>query len=198
MKSILFPVILFTLSMTVTPGPNNILLTASGARFGYKKTMPLIAGIVLGLLSQLILSAWGLGYLFQEFPLFKNVLKVAGTAYILYLAFKIAFKSRVNSSEDHNQKPLTTLQGAAFQYLNPKAYIMSITAMSVFPLEGQDFLPSALLIIASFLVITPLSISVWAYFGSLLNKLFPPGKSRQKMNFLLGGITAASAVFIIL
>ncbi len=198
MKSILLPVILFVLSMTITPGPNNMLLTATGARFGYRKALPLVAGIVLGLLSLLILSALGLGILFQEYPVIKSILKVTGTLYILYLAFSIAFKRKGQSHKEESAKPLNILQGAAFQYLNPKAYIMCITAMSVFPLSGADYLPSALLIIACFLVITPFSVSVWAYFGSVLNRIFPPGRSRKRMDYFLGSLTAASAVFIVL
>ena len=198
MKSILLPVILFVLSMTITPGPNNMLLTATGARFGYRKALPLVAGIVLGLLSLLIMSALGLGILFQKYPLIKQGLKVTGTLYILYLAFIIAFKKGEGSREEKAEKPLNILQGAAFQYMNPKAYIMCITAMSVFPLTGSEYLPSALFIIGCFLVITPFSVSVWAYFGTVLNRIFPPGGSRRKMDYFLGGLTAASALFIIL
>ncbi|MBF9019018.1 MULTISPECIES: LysE family translocator [unclassified Oceanispirochaeta] len=198
MKSIVIPVLLFVLTMTVTPGPNNMLLTASGARFGYRRTLPFIAGIVLGIISQLILSALGLGYLFQHYPLAQKVLKIAGSAYILYLAVKIAMPSGKSKKKGENvEEPMHFIQGALFQYLNPKAYIMTITAMSVYPLQGDMYFRSSLFILLSFLIICPLSISLWAGFGSLLKKVMKEGRYAGRLNLFLGGITALSVVFIL-
>ena len=198
MKSIVIPVLLFVLTMTVTPGPNNMLLTASGARFGYRRTLPFIAGIVLGIISQLILSALGLGYLFQHYPLAQKVLKIAGSAYILYLAVKIALPSGKSKKKGENvEEPMHLIQGALFQYLNPKAYIMTITAMSVYPLQGDMYFRSSMFILLSFLLICPLSISLWAGFGSLLKKVMKEGRYAGRLNLFLGGITALSVVFIL-
>ena len=198
MKSIVIPVLLFVLTMTVTPGPNNMLLTASGARFGYRRTLPFIAGIVLGIISQLILSALGLGYLFQHYPLAQKVLKIAGSAYILYLAVKIAMPSGKSKKKGENvEEPMHLIQGALFQYLNPKAYIMTITAMSVYPLQGAMYFRSSMFILLSFLIICPLSISLWAGFGSLLKKFMKEGRYAGRLNLFLGGITALSVVFIL-
>ena len=86
MYAIILPVFLFTLSMTITPGPNNMLLTASGARFGYRRTLPLIGGIVLGIISQLVLSALGLGVLFESIPVLKIFYKC-----LLFYSFRIHF-----------------------------------------------------------------------------------------------------------
>jgi threonine/homoserine/homoserine lactone efflux protein len=198
MKSIVIPVLLFVLTMTATPGPNNMLLTASGARFGFRRTLPLIAGIVLGIISQLILSALGMGYLFQLFPLAQKVLKITGSAYILYLAVKIGMSpGKGNKDDEKVEEPMHMLQGALFQYLNPKAYIMTITAMSVYPLQGDMYFKSSLFILLSFLIICPLSISIWAGFGSLLKKVMKEGRYAGKVNLFLGGITALSVVFIL-
>lgn len=198
MNSIILPVILFTLSMTITPGPNNMLLTASGAQFGFKRTLPFIGGIVLGIASQLILSAMGMGLLFQRFPWLKLVLKIAGSIYLVYLAVKIAFQPRSSAQKDSDQRPMKFLEGAAFQYLNPKAYVMTITAMAVYPLEGSSYLPSAAFILISFLIICPLSISLWAAFGSILNRWMNQEKFRRTLNYSLGAITALSVVFIVI
>lgn len=198
MKNIIIPVLLFTLTMTITPGPNNMLLTASGARFGFRKTLPFIGGIVLGIISQLLLSALGLGYLFEHYPLAQKILKITGSLYILFLAYHIA-----NPSDSHRkgsqsiQKPIQLVQGALFQYLNPKAYIMTITAMSVYPLQGELYLRSSLFILLSFVVICPLSISLWAAFGTLLKVFMKEGKHAGKVNIFLGVITAFSVVFIL-
>jgi threonine/homoserine/homoserine lactone efflux protein len=196
--TIILPVFLFALSMTITPGPNNMLLTASGARFGYRRTLPLIGGIVLGIVSQLVLSALGLGILFERLPLVKNLLKLFGVLYLLYLAYRIAFTSGKEGRTEKAQRPLNLIEGAGFQYLNPKAYIMSITAMSVYPLEGQLYIPSALLIIGFFIVITPLSISLWAGFGTLLGRVMSSTRYARGVRMLLGGMTAASVVFIVI
>ncbi|WP_319475712.1 LysE family translocator [Marispirochaeta aestuarii] len=198
MSAIILPVFLFTLSMTITPGPNNMLLTASGARFGYRRTLPLIGGIVLGIISQLVLSALGLGVLFQSIPVLKGLLKVFGVLYLVYLAYRIAFTPGKKKYGKEAEQPLGLMAGAGFQYLNPKAYIMSITAMSVYPVQGELFLPSALLIIAFFLVITPLAISVWAGFGTLLGRLMSSARYARGVRMLLGGMTAASVVFILI
>lgn len=198
MKSIMIPVVLFVITMTVTPGPNNMLLTASGARFGYRRTLPFIAGIVLGIISQLILSALGMGYLFQLFPIAQKILKIVGSAYILYLAVKIGMSPVKGIKDDKSvEEPMRMFQGALFQYLNPKAYIMTITAMSVYPLQGELYFKSSLFILLSFLIICPLSISIWAGFGSLLKKVMKEGRYAGKVNLFLGGITALSVVFIL-
>jgi len=198
MKGIMLPVILFTLSMTATPGPNNMLLTVTGARFGFKKTLPMIAGIVLGIVSQLLLSAWGLGVLFQNLPLIQDILKIAGSLYIFYLAIKTAFPGQKKKQSHQKDSPMGLLQSAGFQYLNPKAYIMTITAMSVYPLEGELYLLSTLFILISFLIICPISISLWAGFGSLLNGWINDGTKGKWINYGLGMVTASSVIFILL
>lgn len=187
---------LFTLIMTITPGPNNMLLTLSGSQFGYKKTLPFIGGIVLGILSQLFLSALGLGLIFERFPYFQKILKVVGTAYILYLAYKIAFTKKRKSTHKVAEKPLGYFQGAAFQYMNPKAYIMTVTAISVYSTPGEKYIYSVGVIIMTFTLVTPFSISLWAGFGSLLGRV-SGGDQSIKINLFLGLITAGSALLML-
>ena len=198
MNSIFIPVILFAVTMTITPGPNNMLLTASGARFGYRKTLPFLVGIVLGLQTQLLLCAFGLGVLFRSYPQIQIFLKWAGSGYILYLGYKIAFSGGDGSKGGSQSKPMTFLQGALFQYLNPKAYIMSLTAMSVYPLQGEKFILSSFFILFCFLMITPLCISLWAGFGTVLKKGLKSGRQGRLVNLSLGLITAVSVVFILI
>ncbi len=89
MQAIIFPVIIFSLVMTITPGPNNMLLTASGTQFGYRRTFPLIIGIMIGVVSMMALAGMGLGVLFDRYPIIKQVLTYVGSGYIIYLAVKI-------------------------------------------------------------------------------------------------------------
>ena len=198
MKAILMPALLFIFTMSITPGPNNMVLTASGARFGYARTLPLLLGILAGMQSLLILSALGLGVLFEKFPLFHQGLKFAGTAYILYLAVKIAFFSHAPGEGEDVEKPLSLFQGVLLQYINPKAYIMAVTVVSVYPQKGDLYWPSLLLIALIFAVIPFFSISLWTGFGSLLSRWMSDKRTGKRMGYLLGGLTAASAVFIIL
>ena len=198
MKAILLPAILFIFTMSITPGPNNMVLTASGARFGYVRTLPLLMGILTGMQSLLFLSALGLGALFEEFPLFHRGLKFAGTAYILYLAAKIAFFSHGSGEEKEVDKPLSLLQGILLQYINPKAYIMAVTVVSVYPQKGDLYWPSLILIALIFTVIPFFSISLWTGFGSLLSRWMVNERTGKPVGYVLGGLTAASAVFIIL
>ncbi|MFW5694811.1 MAG: LysE family translocator [Alkalispirochaeta sp.] len=196
MDTILVPVLLFAISMSITPGPNNMLLTASGATYGYRRTVPLICGIVAGIVSLLTLSALGLGTLFESVPLLRTILKIAGSVYLVYLAFRIAFSDAKTSGGASRERPLSFLEGAAFQYLNPKAYVMTITAMSVYPLSGSAYLPSAALIVAVFIAVTPISISLWAGFGTLLGTLMTSPRSARAVRLSLGALTLGSVVFV--
>ncbi len=195
MENIFIPLFLFALIMTVTPGPNNMLLTVSGARFGYRKTIPFILGVVAGLVSQLCLSALGLGALFERFPELQNILKAAGSLYILYLAYKISFSRKTVKENAEMGKPLNFFQGALFQYINPKACLMTITAMSVYSVQGKYYPRSVFLIIAVFALLTPATISLWAGFGMFLGRL-AGNRHAGKINLLLGALTAGSVVFI--
>jgi len=192
-----FPFLLFALIMTVTPGPNNLMLALSGSRFGFRRTLPLLLGIVAGILSQICLSALGLGLIFERYPAAQKILKIAGSAYILFLAVKTAFPGGGHGPEEGEERTPRFLEGALFQYLNPKAYIMTLTAVSVYALPGERFLPSSLVILATFALVAPLSISLWAGFGAVLGQ-YGKGRHSRLINLLLGAGTASTALFILL
>ncbi len=141
----LFPIIFFAISMCITPGPNNIMLTASGANFGFKRTLPHILGIEFGMLFLFSLSALGLGVLFKQFPICQIILKVLGSCYLLYLAWRIAFSKRKETPAGKT-KPLNIFQAAAFQLLNPKAFIITLTAMSTFTKSGAEYSSSYIIL----------------------------------------------------
>jgi threonine/homoserine/homoserine lactone efflux protein len=196
MTDIILPVFLYTLTMTGTPGPNNMMLTASGARFGYRRTIPLILGIVLGVLVLLGLSALGLGALFTRFPVLKDVLKVLGSVYLIYLSWMIGFSGKSSSAGRTSEKPLSVLHGFGFQFLNPKAYLMTLTVMSVYPLKGEYFAGSVLVIIAIFALIAPLAVSLWAGFGTLLGRFMDLSLRGRIIRISLSLLTLVSVIFI--
>ena len=198
MLNTLFPTALFALSMTATPGPNNMLLTASGTTFGFRGTMQTIAGMVLGIQTQLLLSAAGLGVLFTGVPVLQTILRIVGVTYLLYLAYRIAFGSRGVDDDRRPAKPISWVEGALFQYLNPKAWITSLTAMSVYTAEGDRYIGSAAMVCGVFLLIMPMSVSLWAMFGSALGRFLNAGPLARPLRWTLALMTAASGAFVVL
>src|SRR5262249_2063697 len=115
--------------MSITPGPNNVMLTASGANFGFRRTLPHMFGISAGCAVQLIAVGAGLGALFSHWPVLQTVLQWAGAAYLLWLGWKLIGSGEIR--EGHAAQPVTFLQAAAFQFVNPKAWVMSLSAVAL-------------------------------------------------------------------
>ena len=131
---------LFALVTSITPGPNNTMLLASGVNFGFNRTIPHMLGITCGFFSLVLAVGLGLGAMFQTYPLFYTILRYAGAAYLLYLAWKIAHSGPVSDSRAGNHAPISYWGAAAFQWVNPKAWIMAIGAISTYtPLQGYFF-----------------------------------------------------------
>ncbi|MGL1893880.1 MAG: LysE family translocator [Spirochaetaceae bacterium] len=192
----ILPVIIFAVSMSITPGPNNIMLTASGANFGFIKTIPHILGIVTGIAFMNILSAVGLSKLFNMFPNIQNVLKYIGIVYMMFLAYKIAFSAGVKNS-DKVSKPLNFFQAMLFQALNPKAIIMCITAITVYSLEGRLFYKSVVYILVIFLLFGVSSISIWAGFGTILKRILKNRRYLKIFNYFMGFMCCLSAIILL-
>jgi len=148
-----FAICLFALVTTGTPGPNNIMLTSSGANFGFRKTIPHMAGVNLGLISLHLLMGLGLGAIFIQFPMLQNILKVLGSAYLLWLAWKMLGNSV--AATRNTPQPLTMLQAASFQYVNPKAWVMAIGANVSFSLAGDLYWVSVVAIIGAYFLVGP-------------------------------------------
>lgn len=121
--------------MTWSPGPNNLMLAASGARFGYRRTLPHVLGIMFGGFSIFFAMAMGLGVIFEAYPQIQTAMKFIGSAYLLYLAYRIAVAPM--PTDDNEQKPMGFWAAAAFQYVNPKVYVMGIGLIAGFlPSDG--------------------------------------------------------------
>ncbi|MES1924932.1 LysE family translocator [Salinisphaera sp. T31B1] len=193
----LFSVVLFAVSMTATPGPNNVMLTASGALYGYRRTLPHILGIMIGCLVLFTAIALGLGIVFQRFPLVQQGLRIAGAVYLLYLAWKIASAPPPSLAHDADARPLTLWQAALFQFANPKAWVMGLTLMASFlPDDGPVFFNALVLALLMELVAFP-CISFWAGFGMAISRVLTSARSWRIFNAVMGGMTAACVVFIL-
>lgn len=164
----LLALFLFAFTTSITPGPNNMMLFASGVNFGFARTIPHMLGIGAGFLSLLVAVGLGLGALLHSVPMLYMGLKFAGGAYLIWIAWKIG-TSRTLSEGKAGAVPMTFLQAAAFQWINPKAWVMAVTAMATYTTE-QAYVTSVLIVGAIFAIVNVPSVSTWAGFGSALRQ----------------------------
>ncbi|OOV86550.1 hypothetical protein BTA35_0213195 [Oceanospirillum linum] len=197
MEGFYLPVALFVLSTAGTPGPNNIILTATGARFGFRKSLPGVYGIIFGTASQIVMVAAGLGILFQQWPILHTLLKMAGGAYLVWLAWKILRSPVQEMSVEEGQEPVGFIQMALFQYLNPKAWVMNLSMVSAFSVAGEVYWQSIMLIILVAFTVMNMTQNAWAGFGSAIGRLLTSDQIRGRFNMLMATLTALSVYFIL-
>lgn len=182
--------LLFSFASSITPGPNNIMLLTSGVNFGFKKTIPHMFGIAFGFGLLLLSVGFGLREVFEQFPIMELVLKIVGGIYLIYLAWKIANSSSVQTG-DTVSKPMTFLAASLFQWVNPKAWVMAIYAMTAY--TGQpDFTTSVFIVTAAFVVINFPSVSVWCGFGVALREWLSDPKRLRIFNITMAILLIAS------
>lgn len=165
--SVLVALAAFAFVTTVTPGPNNLMLLASGANFGFKKTLPHMVGIVVGLSLLTLVVGGGLMALFEAYPILNTWLSILSAAYLLWLAWKIATAAPLKEN-DGKGKPMTLLQAAAFQWVNPKAWAMGLSAITLY--APNKTLLSVLIVASVFAVVSFPAISVWAWLGIMVRQ----------------------------
>ncbi|WP_424965731.1 LysE family translocator [Dinoroseobacter sp. S375] len=186
----------FALVSSITPGPNNLMVLASGANFGIRRTVPHLLGISLGHAFMVLLLGLGLGQVFVTWPVFHTVLKIASVAYMGWLAWKIANAAAPEGAETEG-RPFTFLQAAAFQWVNPKAWVMGVTAVTVYTAPGAGAL-GAVLVAAAFCATNFPSVSIWAWMGTQVARwLSSPGRLRV-FNWSMAVLLMASLVPILL
>ncbi len=157
----------FAFVSSITPGPNNTMLLASGVNYGFRRTLPHIAGISLGCMVMLLLVGLGLGQVFAAVPQLYDVLRYAGAAYLLWLAWKIATAGMMTDQGTGGGRPLTFWQAAAFQWVNPKAWILVVGAVSTYA-PREDFGRNVVVLAVLLGLVNAPSICVWAGFGTAL------------------------------
>ncbi|ENN87682.1 putative transmembrane transporter protein [Rhizobium freirei PRF 81] len=160
--------LLFAFTTSITPGPNNMMLFASGVNFGFRRTIPHMLGIGVGFLSLLLGVGLGLGAVLHTVPILYTLLKFAGGAYLVWIAWKIGTSRSLTESEGSAQ-PMSFMSAAAFQWVNPKAWVMAVTAMATYTNE-QLYLVTVLLVGLAFAAVNLPSVSTWAGFGSALRE----------------------------
>lgn len=197
MPELILPLLLFSISMTITPGPNNVMVTASGVNFGYKKTLPHILGITFGFPVMIVLIGLGLGSIFKSFPVIHHILKYIGATYLLYLAWKIATFSSANNNGDRN-KPFTFWQAVIFQWVNPKAWVIAVGAIATFTSVGRDVFLEVLLIAFVFCIICFPCVSLWAFLGTNIKRLLTTDYYRKIFNISMACLLVLSLLPVFL
>ena len=190
-----FALISYYFVMFVTPGPNNAMLTASGIKFGFKKTIPHLIGIPFGHTIQITLVCFGLGNLFQKYPLIQNYLKWLCFFYLLYLGWKI-----IGSFSEHKKesgRPLKLYEAALFQFMNPKAWVVALTAATAFfPVNENFYLATTFVALTAPFICFP-SICLWALFGSSIKILIKNAKIKKIIEYFLAVLLIITAIIIL-
>jgi threonine/homoserine/homoserine lactone efflux protein len=180
----LLPLTAYCALMSGTPGPNNVMLATSGANFGYRRTLPHMLGINAGVFVLTMAVCLGLGAVFARFPAVHATLKVVGALYLVYLAWKLAGASVARSASA--SAPLSFVQGAAFQVVNPKTWMKAATIAAVFMPTGVSPLAGALLVSIVGLVVGFPLISLWALFGVAIGRWLDSPRRLRIFNGAMG------------
>lgn len=186
---LLFALISFAFVTSITPGPNNLMLMASGANFGFRRTVPHIFGISLGHALMVFLVGLGIAGLFQTFPATKTALKLVSVVYMLWLAWKIAHAAAPGVGRAAAQ-PMSFLQAAAFQWVNPKAWAMALGAISAYAQGGG--LTATLIVCVVFACTNLPSVSIWAWTGEALRHWLAEPARLRLFNWTMAGLLVLS------
>ena len=190
-------IIIFCLVTSITPGPNNIMLMTSGLNHGVLKTIPHISGIIVGFPLMVAALGFGLGTIFFNYPVIHQFIKIVGIGYLLFLAWKIANTTNTNTGK-HLREPLTFIQAAAFQWLNPKAWVIAIGAIATFTTVG-NIQSQVVIIVFAYLFVGSFSMGLWLLMGASLQKILRSQKQLQVFNAVMAILlvmSVAPMVFI--
>ena len=186
----LLGVILFAFVVSITPGPNNAMLLASGVNFGFRPTIPHLLGVDLGFAVMLIAVGLGIGSVFAAVPILHTVLRYAGTAYLLYLAWRIA-RSGAPGAGDARSRPMSFLQAALFQWVNPKGWLAALGAIATYT-PAQGFFANLLTVTAVYALVMAPCICIWTVLGTALRRFLGDPRWMRAFNVAMALLLVAS------
>jgi len=186
--------VVFSIVSSGSPGPNNVLLWASGAAFGFGPTMPHVFGTALGIGVLALIAAAGLAAIVSAVPALAVVMKIAASAYLLYLAWQVAGARALERGE--LARPMSVVQAAAFQAINPKGWIFALGAIAAFRPADLPVVPGSLLVAATMTVIVIPTAALWAAAGGWLGRLLDGERSRRVVTLGLAALLAMSVMTI--
>ena len=179
----LLPLIFFSVAAAFTPGPNNIIGSYSGFNFGIKKSIPLILGVTFGYTILISLAAGGLNIVFNVYPILKTIIKVIGSIFLIYLAYKISFQNQIQEKSIKN--PVKFFDTFIFQFINPKGVFAAITSISLFVELGENYVFHSLVVIIVSFFCAVSSITSWCLLGKFLRRFAENKKFIQRFNYTM-------------
>jgi len=185
--------VLFAAAMTLTPGPNVVLVTASAANFGFRRTIPQMLGITLAFGVMIMAAGLGLAGLVHTEPRLHAILKYAGGVYLLYLAWRIA-RADVARGTPSSAKPIGFVAAALFTWLNPKAWVSTLGALAAFTTVDGDLLFESLVIASVLALACLISVAIWAGFGAAIGRHLSHPRTRLAFNGAMAGLLVLSLV----
>lgn len=185
--------VVFTAAMAFTPGPNNIMVTASGVNFGFRRTLPHMLGITFGFFILVAVCAVGLGAAFIAWPPLQIALKAAGAIYLLWLAWKIATSAPASPEQEQVAQPISFWQAALFQWVNPKALVAALSSVALYVRPGYWLIDFTVLQIVM-TIATILAVATWTGFGVALRRVLSDPKRARIFNIAMAILLVASIV----
>ena len=190
MSPLLIAFVVFATVMYFTPGPNNIMLLSSGLTYGFRRTLPHVAGITIGVAFMIGAAGLGLGSVFVAWPVLQTILKYAGIGYLVYLAAAIAMSGPA-SAQDNRRGPMTFWGAAMFQWINVKGWVMVIGSITAYAAIAS-FPWNIVIQVAICLLLGVVACSIWALFGSALRPLLTSGRAVRAFNVVMAVLLLAS------
>lgn len=190
-NEILFALVGFAFASSITPGPNNLMLMASGANYGLRRTLPHMLGISLGHAFMVAMVGIVLLQVFETYPVLNTVLKILSATYMIWLAWKIA-NAVPPEAKKVTGKPFSFLQAAAFQWVNPKAWFMAITAISAYAPQDQGIMLGSLIVAVVFASVNLPSVSVWAWMGVQVRRWLGTARRLRVFNVSMAVVLVVS------
>ena len=188
--ALLWGLAVFCFVSSITPGPNNLMLMTSGVNFGVRRTVPHMLGVALGFTVMVALVGLGLAGLFARVPVLLVAMKWLGAAYMVWLAVKLARAQPIKAGTAVG-RPLTFVQAAAFQWINPKAWVMALTAVATYT-SSADYVRTVLLVALMFGAINLPTISCWVLFGTALRHALQRPAVLRAFNLTMGALLIVS------
>ena len=166
-----------------SPGPNNIVASYSGFNFGVLKTIPHMLGVIFGFTTLVTFTNFGLINIFQKFPIIQEILKYAGSIFLIYLAYKISFSK--TSSDNTTKNPVKFIETFFFQFINPKSVIVSVIMVSTYVHNGKNFLIYSFWVIGVAFIFAVISITFWTLLGRFLRRFASNEKFIKRFNYAM-------------
>ena len=193
------PLLILCIVQSGTPGPNNIMLTASGKNFGYIKSIPHMLGVVLGFLSLIIVFGLGLTVIFSKYPIIQFVLRIVGSIYLLYLSYRIY--SSVNTEDLSKSKPITFMESSLFQYVNPNGVMMAITTISIYTDHINfkfisSFNEGMIYILIAFTISNIIAVITWTSVGVFIGQFIKSARGIKIFNALMAFLLVLTIIWI--